>query len=348
MNKCPKCGTEVKSNQIFCNSCGSRLFENERNILSHPNLVEQDNNQSLYQEPQYNSQLLQDNVATDSELINAYIGKNADEFNENGFSFCALFFGTLYAFYRQMNILGIIWLFINIIILLIFPSYYYIITFILTLLMSIYFKKIYLKHVQKKVSKIKAKNLDKSKDELLKIMEQRGGTSISAVLLVMIILVFISYNTVSSIIKKYYDLSKEKLYAEMSDLSINIPESFSETNYSTPNYRVFETETSNIDKCSIIIQISDIDNSNNDIKRYLNSSITITSTDNYSGIQEEIINDNTWYYASVLNYNTEKYYYSASYENKVYKIIFTINSDSSGSCHTAFNQVVGSLRFNND
>ena len=351
MNNCPKCGSSVKTNQIFCSSCGSRLFDNERNLIDHPNQIDNDtvsNNQQLYQEPQYNRLIHQDNIATDEELVSEYIGRNAKYFSEEGFSFCTFFFGVIYVFYRQMNFLGFIWLVISFITTLFLPSFYKISPLIINLIMAIYFKKLYLRHCREKVKKIKNENLDKSKEELLDIMRRRGGTSISAVLLILLIYGSVVYFAFSATIELLYKSMEKTAYDMINDLNITIPEGFNETSYSTITYKAYEKAGDNLDNCLITIQISNQDNNNKDVKRFLDTGITRFKTDNYSGVQEQLINNNTWYYASLSNQNIEKYYYSINYNKKLYKITYTINSDVQGTCHSSLNQIVSSLWFKDE
>lgn len=125
----------------------------------------------------------------DSYLIDSYISKNVDKFKDDNVSFHVFLFGVPYLFYRKMWLLGFIILIIeNIINITPYAIVYPYFHFLMQVVISIEFKKIYLKHVKKQVNKIKEKNLDKSMEELTNICKEKGGTSIISVVVLGIIL----------------------------------------------------------------------------------------------------------------------------------------------------------------
>ena len=138
-------------------------------------------------------------------LIDAYIGVNSEKLKDGSFSWCTLIFGPLYVFYRKMWLFGFVWfLIISVITLLaalfsinfssILPIIDYgnysaaniltfVITWIVNIVMSFMFKKLYIKKVTKKVEQIKQKNIGASNEELSKICSKKGGTTILGIIL---------------------------------------------------------------------------------------------------------------------------------------------------------------------
>ena len=197
MKYCLKCGSSVKVNENFCGKCGTAL---------------------------YNNQTIQNNIINDDELIDAYIGPNATKLKNGTFSANTFFFGIFYILYRKMWIMGILLFVVNQIVEFCLPSFSFVISLTLNIIISIEFKKIYLKHVIDEVNKIKQENPNISQDQLLQICKKKGGISILSILilgLLYVILVIFSlmiYDPVNEIedeTKTYYIKNIDSSYYEV-------------------------------------------------------------------------------------------------------------------------------------
>ena len=226
MNNCSKCGAVIKEGASFCGSCGTPVETIQNNTVEIDikptadlidnqipnNPVQEQNTQTIG--VQVSTQNAMDNIQTfdsqtqqigedfqtsesysDDELINAYMGKNAYKLKKGDFSIWTLLFGNIYIFYRKMFAVGFCWLFINLIANQFLKSASFYINLIISIIMSTQFKKMYLQHVEDKVEAIKAENKGVSREQLLSICTQKGGTTIIPVIIVGIVyvIVFISF-----------------------------------------------------------------------------------------------------------------------------------------------------------
>ena len=82
---CPKCNFPIQSNDKFCQGCGNKIVTMKEHSQNRDNFM-------------------------DEELVNAYIGRNADKIRNKHFSFCTLLFGPFYIFYRKMWLYGVLWI----------------------------------------------------------------------------------------------------------------------------------------------------------------------------------------------------------------------------------------------
>ena len=120
--------------------------------------------------------------------------------------------------------IGILLFVVNQIVEFCLPSFSFVISLTLNIIISIEFKKIYLKHVIDEVNKIKQENPNISQDQLLQICKKKGGISILSILilgLLYVILVIFSlmiYDPVNDIedeTKTYYIKNIDSSYYEV-------------------------------------------------------------------------------------------------------------------------------------
>lgn len=156
---CKKCGSNLQNDAELCQNCGEKV---------------------IYEDYEQND----NNYINDEELIDAYIGKNANKIKNKRFSFSTFFFGVVYFFYRKME-LGLVWFALNII-----TNYKFgdlanelsgsclaIIFLIPNIVFAFMFKNLYMNQVKKDVDLIKKTNAGKTRDELIKLCKKKGGTS---------------------------------------------------------------------------------------------------------------------------------------------------------------------------
>lgn len=180
---CPNCSGRITENTKYCPRCGYKINNNETQYPNQINMNQNINMQNNYNE--YFNQQNNQNIINDDMLITAYIGKNADKVVNSNFSICAFFFGGIYYAYRKLWLYCLIFPLINII--LSKSLLKFIIYLIINIVLASNFKKIYLKHVYKQITKIKNENQNKTASELLEICRKKGGTSLIVPILTIVI-----------------------------------------------------------------------------------------------------------------------------------------------------------------
>lgn len=153
-------------NNIDNNPVGNNLAQNVAVDNFNNSQVNDINNQNVNNVQDNNI-----NSNVDEELVRFYVGEKYDKIKNSSFSIPTFFLGSLYLFYRKMYLYG--WL-----MMLLGP-----LAFVGYIIFAIKFKDIYIKHVNKKVNKIKLKNSNLSNEELKNICSKKGGTSIGMVFL---------------------------------------------------------------------------------------------------------------------------------------------------------------------
>ena len=138
----------------------------------------------------------QQQYSEDDEMLDAFIGPNAYQLKNGGFSINTFLFGSLYTLYRKMWLLSLIWIVGSIILANFLPDLAGILNLAATIYMSIEFKKLYVKNAREEIAKIKFLNPNLSKEQLMLVLRQKGGTSIwpvvvSAVLILITIVLIV-------------------------------------------------------------------------------------------------------------------------------------------------------------
>lgn len=138
---CKRCGATISRSDNYCPSCGVKI-ENESTSAKEFNI-----------KTDYTSSNIDRGVSLEDELLDIYIGKNADRLKKNSFSLPAFFLGPLYYWYRKMYLEGFI-IFAFSIFLKMFLKDALAFDVCLYLYMGFSFKRRYLSHAKKKVSDI--------------------------------------------------------------------------------------------------------------------------------------------------------------------------------------------------
>lgn len=174
---CSNCGANINNGQSFCAVCGTKVPSQPMNYLENNNVGQPFNNYS--------------GEANDEELLDAYIGKNAEKIKRKGneavsFSAPEFLCGLGYAVYRKMYMLAILQ-FLGFLIALIFlPTFWVYIYGAIKWIVILQFDKWYLKNAKEKVEKIKSENRGASQQDLIKICRKKGGTSIWGIIVIIV------------------------------------------------------------------------------------------------------------------------------------------------------------------
>ena len=337
MYKCPNCGSNIKPMEKFCGKCGTALqvFQNNMNE---------------------NNQIIQNDNISGNELVDAFIGQNADKLKNGSFSANTFFFGFFYVLYRKMWLLGAVWFAISIITNLFLSSFSLVIMMVLDIVASIEFKKIYVKHANEEVEKIKQENPNATKEQLLTICRNKGGTTVLPVILLSVFYTFViilSFLAAFSLIgstkdaqKNADNLDKASSSEVIGDLKFSVPSLLVKSKYQSNSYKSYKTSVDSDTYCNFNIMTSNAEYYENDAKRYLEKNIFYSASDTYSGISQKNINNINWFYADVMTSYNAKFYYSTIYNKTIYEFEFSITNDKNELCSKAYDEILNSMRFN--
>lgn len=290
----------------------------------------------------------------DLKLLRAYIGKNYESIVNKRFNVFGFVFTFFYALYRKMYFLS--FLFLICILGLIFIKNLIVILIIYILLsigMGLFFNKIYIYFVKRKINKIKLKNNDLSFYELKDICSLKGGTDFRNVFNSILVIIvtcgsfFIFFNVsfnslkdniinlLSNIVNKNDDknnkykgfISYDNTINIKTKLSIDIPDIFvNESSNYNYDYKYY-IEDDIFSKCRIkLASVLDYADSGELINQMIDY-----YEDNYEvdGYYEININDLDWTWFSYNNSLGIRYFYATVIDKKIYLFSYEIDSDDS-------------------
>lgn len=323
---CSRCGNKVESNEKYCRNCGE--------------IIESD--LSNYYPENYNYNY--SNI-TDEKLKEAYVGTNYETIAKENFSVPALFFGVYYLFYRKMYLYGIILLAVITGITILYPDITAI-GLIISILVGIFFNKVYLQEVTKRVEKIKNVNSDKTKEEILEICKKKGGTNIAIPIILVFsiaVVAFIGIETYMYIKNDKINITNNELKItkgndSINDLAYTIPDGFTVGKYNSSSYKSYST---NYCRFSITSYGSSI---YNNADEYLNKNIYASNSDQVSEIDTKKVNNMDWRYLTITSSYRKNYHYATIYNNKIYTIEYSENQDNN-DCTQSYNKFIESLKF---
>ncbi len=355
MNKCPNCGKTLDVGETVCTNCGV-------DILDEKNLELESEEKNIDYRPKrfvskkhYGPNLFKHDE--DFLLLNEYIGKNVPKM-KNGFSWCSFFFGPFYMFYRKMWGLGVITLIIYSVASFIVPNstIALVIDLIVSLILGVKFKDIYLDKALKEVELIKANNPDKSDEDLIADVAYKGGVSQIAmfVAVVGVIIVFIinsaaiitgaksAGGSLYEFAKERWKQSKESINQirksarensetnAIGDLYIVFPKGYNPTN------ETYEDSTEYFNKtlsCKVTTKYMDALPYNSDVQKYLTEKTqSNTNTINNFVYKDIIIKDHAWTMVKSDNSVPPFITYATTYDGKLYDVTFVPQSDNIELC----------------
>jgi hypothetical protein len=175
------------------------------------------------------------------------------------------------------------------------------------------FKKWYLSHVKEKVAKIKSENPGASFEQLRNICSKKGGTSMLALVIyiileiIYIILVFfviVALRTYAGIYgsETDYNDTNNRVVETIDDgkfgeLSINIPDEFVGSEKNTTSYRIYNLKDEN-NNCKLTMDIL-ATTKYATIDEYFSENVHYTSNDLVLQPQIKTVNNKDWNYMSV-------------------------------------------------
>ena len=389
MENCPKCGSKLNKGDAFCRVCGNKIEDEainnndsidysqyEHHDIPNQNDSEVVNNEEPNNNIQANNSSIQSNNFNqinpnnsinsngtnfvDDELVDAFIGKNVQDFKYGGFSWCSFWFGNIYFFYRKMWLLAFGLMILTIIVNIFLSGLANIVIIIIDLYISFNFKKMYFDHAKEMVLEIKKQNPNASKEQLVSICSKKGGTTIVPIILV-IILYGVSLYLLSGSIRsqiQFFRVKQDDITEELQtsskkigDLSYSVPNDFQLVT-EMDDYVTYTTNSNAGAMCVLTLKTDLSSNYKNDVEKYINYLIdtslykTSASTENLQ-INRKLIHDNLWYYVTLPTLVNNKYFYAFVYNRNIYGIDFYGVNDNSNYCGQAIETITSSLRFNN-
>ena len=342
--KCPYCMHETDLGKPYCMNCGSHLAKQNVNNYTGQNYNFNQNKNSF-----------------DIELQNSYMGPKANNFRKDVFNVGAFFFGVFYLIYRKMYVFAIGITLISTLFVIYFPELSEIFD-IFSFVLAFGVNKLYLKHVENKVNRIKSRSSTTSPSELLEICRKKGGTNIVASIISPIIFVvaifIIMFVLLLSIGEEAFDnmfneeyqddyinetINNSKIEIENNDLTYSIGKNFIEKN----SYYAGETLHSlsdNDNNCSVLSynRTKYKNNTKEDLTYFINERLLILPSGEHV-VDEKYINGHLWYYYEEEG-NIPIYHYVTTYNDEVYYIKFT-SYVPGPLCISAHNNLESTLKF---
>lgn len=185
---CKNCGNRLKNNEKFCTICGtyndldSASLESDELGNVNENYEEFGEFQLKKKAKKSTKKEVVEYAPGEDPLMAAYIGEDYKWVAERPFNIYALLLSWMYFLYRKLYLIGIIGLIVTGVILKFAPiiiAPYIVLSMVFS---GLFFNKIYLDAVEKRVNKIQ--NNAKGLDDLEKICKKKGGVNVFLPLLI--------------------------------------------------------------------------------------------------------------------------------------------------------------------
>ena len=162
---------------MICENCGSPLIGTEQKCPKCGNEIKKQEISKEIKNKYYNG--------NDETLIREYMGKKANMFLNQKFNpsilVVQLIFGFVYLLFRKMYFYGFLW-FAILVGLSIIPetqNYSFMFSLIMAIYFSLNFKDLYLVQAKEQVDKIKGKNPTATKEDLMVLCRKKGGVNLT-------------------------------------------------------------------------------------------------------------------------------------------------------------------------
>ncbi len=274
------------------------------------------------------------NNSIDDKLLVAYLGKNYESIINKKYSITAFVFNFMYLLYRKLYLISIA-LFILILLLSQYErSYFEILYSILVILLGLFFNKIFIKIAKWKVNKIKLKNPNLSENELIKLCEKKGGTSILGIIILYIIIAIIGIGSFIVDNKNVFVDTSNKIYFHEMSLNYVVPKGYIKSGVDNQfsEYVTSYTYYKNNNTCDIGIIISSTNNNNLNIPND-------RTVKNINGVDWIVFTGkNLEGFDNLSYYETQK-------EDYLFSII--VGENDNASCENMADRLINSLEINN-
>ena len=366
MNKCPNCGKTLDVGETVCSNCGVNILEQNDEEANFEEKNEDIRPKRFISKRHYGPDLFKHD--DDFLLLNEYIGNNIPRM-KSGISWCTLFFGPFYMFYRKMWVLGIISVIVYTVALLVIPNQTIgaIVILLYALVLAIKFKDTYINKALSDIEQIKAANPDKSDEDLIPDVAYKGGVSQISLLVTFIILIIVvvvngavimtklksSGGTLVDLIKERLNLSKESLNKieniirentetqTVGNLYIVFPKGYSATTEVNETFAEFNNKT----ECKITTTYEAANTYGSDLYNYLD--IKLKSGESPVELEYKPIKLKDYNWLMVKSPDTTPKYvtYVALYNDNIYNVTFETERDDPTLCFLSSEVTSTSFRF---
>ena len=288
---------------------------------------------------------------SDDDLLAAYVGPNYPKIGGKPVNFAAMFFGFLYLLYRKQYLYAIIY-YAACIGLVFAGINYLIVSICLAILLGVGFNTIYIKQAKNKIEQIKRKNKDRPLYEIKKICEQKGGVSIIALVLGIIIqgvlLFFYFAIIIASFTYLYSFIDKNETVIEVDDsfdgvikydtkaniqntFSVYIPEDYKATSFNDNSQYDYEIvdKINKYNNCTFTLgRVKD----ETDPKEYLKKLAYYYEQSAFYKIETKQINNLEWQLYTSKDKSETTYYYVTEIKGKVYMLNIVVPNEDNVKC----------------
>lgn len=291
--KCPKCNNDNNDNSKFCKYCGSDLKKE---------------------------------INDEEKYVEAYVGKNYNNFKTGTFNVGAFFLGPIYLLYRKMYLYAFVFVIISIILSFCIPI-------VANIVLAFVINGLYLEMAREYVRNVKYTNKDISEEELLNRCRKRGGTTLGApIIFSLVIVAFFTLLIIGLFFlfaEMYDDISETTRDIE---LKYDIPSGFEES------YEGSYSAYGDNHHCYITINEDVNYNFSSEDEYYKNKA-------NGNDLLKKSINGNTWYYFVTNNsLNNPTYTYMMVKGNKEFEIRYDVYKDDDKYCANNLDSFINSLK----
>lgn len=228
--QCKNCGKKLKTNELFCTSCGAYNEQDTEN--NSQSLLNKDEfnllDETIYESKEEYDYVKEFNLKADSsgtkedeffykdeKYLEAYIGEDYKLIKKSPFNIYAFFLNWMYILYRKMYVLGIVGMLITYIVILINPKFLLIYLFIMMILIGLFFNKLYIFFSKLKVEFFIKRHQEMDSFTIENICRKKGGVKVSVALiiyLIFLITVFFSLFTF-----RYNKATNDKFWKQNSE-----------------------------------------------------------------------------------------------------------------------------------
>lgn len=279
-----------------------------------------------------NGQINNTSINQDDELLRIYVGKNYDKLIQENFNPLAFFLTTPYLFYRKKYLWGFLYMIVGFIseLLISYSS------IVICVLIGVFFNKYYIQDCKKQIEKIKNTNIGASTDTIKLILITKGGTNLTASIILTILLFFLiiamAVGLTFAIVMPVINQSMNYDY----DTSINIKDKFVFENKmffddtSNENSYIYDYEPSfnEYDLCSIYLH--KVKNYNS-VQKFIEENAT---EDYITDPLRKNANNIEWLGYINTSLLADFYVYATEIDEEVYVLEYDIfGITESGPCH---------------
>ena len=190
-------------------------------------------------------------------------------------------------------------------------------------------------------------NINKSKEEILRICNEKGGTSLLSAMFSIIMVLFLiiiilnvgGTNLKGDRGKTIIKVSNNKI----SNLIFEVPQEFIPGNYNTDTYRSY-TYNENKNYCRIKIETRKDTGEFSTVETFITNTIFRTSTDTVTTPENITINKQLWKRVLVKNSAKTITYYATKYNDLYYIVSYDLYNEDK-VCNEEYNNFMNTLNF---